>query len=58
MTVAILSQKDYQIFKQKVAKLYEAGIELSFTVAKPNHKKVKVTMHTPIDAKKWDEVCG
>jgi len=57
MTVAILSQKDYQVFKQKVAKLSKAGIKLDFTVAKPNHKKVKVTMHTPIQADKWDEVC-
>ena len=58
MTVAMLTQKDFQEFKKKVVKLSDAGIELDYTVAKPNHKKVKVTMHTPIDAQKWDEVCG
>ena len=54
----MLTQKDFQTFKKKVAILRGAGIELEYSVAKPNHKKVKVTMHTPIDAKKWDEVCG
>tara|TARA_R100001510_G_scaffold57285_1_gene64855 strand:- start:264 stop:563 length:300 start_codon:yes stop_codon:yes gene_type:complete len=58
MTVAMLSQKDFQTFKKKVAILRGAGIELEYSVAKPNHKKVKVTMHTPIDAQKWDRVCG
>ena len=56
--VAILTQKDFVEFKNRVKVLEEAGIVLDYTVAKPNHKKVKVTMHTPIDAKKWDEVCG
>ena len=54
----MLTQKDFQEFKKRVVKLSDAGIELDYTVAKPNHKKVKVTMHTPIAAKKWDEVCG
>jgi len=56
--IRVLEQKDYQTFKEKVAKLGKAGIEVKYSVAKPNHKKVKVTMHTPVDAEKWDEVCG
>ena len=61
MTVAMLTQKDFQEFKKKVGQLSEAGIDVKYSVAKPNHKKVKVTMHTPVNAetvKRWDEVCG
>jgi hypothetical protein len=56
--IRVLKQSDYQTFLKKVAKLSDAGIDVKYSVAKPNHKKVKVTMHTPVDAKKWDEVCG
>lgn len=59
--VAILSQEDFIEFKKRVKVLEDEGILLDFTVAKPNHKKVKVTMHTPVNAetvKRWDEVCG
>ncbi len=55
---AMLTQQDFQEFKKKVAILGRAGITLDYTVAKPNHKKVKITMRTPVDAQKWDEVCG
>jgi len=54
----MLTQQDFQEFKKKVAILGRAGITLDYTVAKPNHKKVKITMRTPVDAQKWDEVCG
>tara|TARA_B100000085_G_C18410641_1_gene458470 strand:+ start:84 stop:257 length:174 start_codon:yes stop_codon:yes gene_type:complete len=56
--IVVLKQSDYQTFLKKVAQLSDAGIDVKYSVAKPNHKKVKVTMHTPVDAKKWDEVCG
>jgi len=56
--IRVLKQSDYQTFLKKVAILNEAGIEVKYSVAKPNHKKVKITMHTPVDAEKWDEVCG
>lgn len=56
--IRVLTQSDYQTFLEKVAILNKAGIEVKYSVAKPNHKKVKITMHTPVDAKKWDEVCG
>ena len=55
--IVVLKQNDFQTFKEKVAKLGKAGIDVKYSVAKPNHKKVKVTMHTPVDAKKWDEGC-
>ena len=56
--IRVLKQSDYQTFLKKVAKLNDAGIKVKYSVAKPNHKKVKITMHTPVDAEKWDEVCG
>ena len=56
--IVVLKQSDFQTFKKKVGQLSDAGIDVKYSVAKPNHKKVKVTMHTPVDAKKWDEVCG
>jgi len=56
--IRVLEQKDYQTFLKKVAILNKAGIEVKYSVAKPNHKRVKITMHTPVDAEKWDEVCG
>ena len=54
--VAILTQTDFVEFKNRVKVLEEAGIVLDYTVAKPNHKKVKVTMRTLIEAEKWDEI--
>ena len=54
--VAILTQKDFIEFKKRVAILQDAGVVLDYTVAKPNHKKVKVTMRTPIEAGKWDAI--
>ena len=59
--IVVLKQSDFQTFKKKVGQLSDAGIEVKYSVAKPNHKKVKVTMHTKVDAEtaaKWDEVCG
>ena len=56
--IVVLNQNDFQKFKKKVRQLSDAGIDVRYSVAKPNHKNVKVTMHTPVDAKKWDEVCG
>ena len=56
--IVVLKQSDFQTFKKKVGQLSDAGIDVKYSVAKPNHKKVKITMHTPVDAKKWDEVCG
>lgn len=56
--ILVLNQNDFQKFKKKVRQLSDAGIDVRYSVAKPNHKNVKVTMHTPVDAKKWDEVCG
>ncbi len=59
--IVVLKQSDFQTFKKKVGQLSEAGIDVKYSVAKPNHKKVKVTMHTPVNAetvKRWDEVCG
>ena len=40
--IRVLKQSDYQTFLKKVAIL----------------NKAKITMHTPVDAEKWDEVCG
>lgn len=54
--VAILSQEDFIEFKKRVKVLEDEGILLDFTVAKPNHKKVKVTMRTLIEAEKWDAI--
>ena len=54
--VAILTQQDFIEFKKRVAVLESAGIVLDYTVAKPHHKNVKVTMRTPIEADKWDEI--
>jgi len=54
--VAILSQEDFIEFKKRVKVLEDEGILLDFTVAKPNHKKVKVTMRTLIEAEKWDTI--
>ena len=59
--IVVLKQSDYQTFVKKVGQLKDAGIDVEYSVAKPHHKNVKVTMHTPVDAKtvaKWDEVCG
>lgn len=59
--IVVLKQNDFRTFKKKVGQLSEAGIDVKYSVAKPNHKKVKVTMHTPVNAetvKRWDEVCG
>jgi hypothetical protein len=56
MQVAILTQEDFIEFNKRVAVLKEAGVELDYTVAKPNHKKVKVTMLTPIEEAKWDAI--
>ena len=54
--VAILTQEDFIEFKKRVAVLQDKGIVLDYTVAKPTHKKVKVTMRTPIEADKWDAI--
>lgn len=54
--VAILSQEDFIEFKKRVKVLEDEGLLLDFTVAKPNHKKVKVTMRTLIEAEKWDAI--
>ena len=56
MQVAILTQQDFKEFNKRVAVLKEAGVELDYRVAKPNHKKVKVTMLTPIEGDKWDAI--
>lgn len=54
--VAILTQADFTEFKKRVAILQDKGIILDYTVAKPNHKRVKVVMKTPIEAEKWDAI--
>ena len=59
--IVVLNQNDYKTFLEKVQQLKDSGIDVEYSVAKPHHKKVKVTMHTPVDAetvRKWDEVCG
>ena len=59
--IVVLKQSDYQTFLKKVGQLKDAGIDVEYSVAKPHHKNVKVTMHTPVNAetvKRWDEVCG
>jgi hypothetical protein len=56
MQVAILTQKDFREFNKRVAVLKEAGVELNYRVAKPKHKRVKVTMLTPIEGDKWDAI--
>ena len=54
--VAILTQEDFIEFKKRVAVLKDKGIELDYIVSKPNHKKVKVTMRTLIEAEKWEAI--
>jgi len=54
--VAILTQQDFIEFKKRVKVLEDEGIVLDYTVAKPNHKKVKVTMRTLIEADKWEAI--
>ena len=54
--VAILTQEDFIEFKKRVAVLKEEGVELDYIVSKPNHKRVKVTMRTLIEAEKWEAI--
>jgi hypothetical protein len=52
-----ISQADYKIFLSKVKKLASKGIHIDYKVAKPNHKKVKLTMNKVYDWEKLDAIC-
>jgi|TARA_X000000950_G_C13812504_1_gene618303 hypothetical protein len=52
-----ISQADYKIFTSKVKKLASKGIHIDYKVAKPNHKKVKLTMNKVYDWEKLDDMC-
>lgn len=58
MQVANLTQQEYKTFQRKVAILNENGIHPNYTVSGKNKRRVKVTMHSPVDIEKWDAICG
>tara|TARA_S200000501_G_scaffold297462_1_gene283773 strand:- start:157 stop:342 length:186 start_codon:yes stop_codon:yes gene_type:complete len=57
MQVVKLTQAEYKTFVNKVAILKRNGITLDFSVTKPNHKKVKITMHKQYNYDELDRVC-
>ena len=42
---AYLSQADFKTFERKVAILAKAGVDLDYTVAQRNKRKVKITLN-------------
>jgi hypothetical protein len=52
-----MSQSDYKIFKSKVKLLASMGINVNYSVSKPNHKRVKVVMNEQYDWAQLDRLC-
>ena len=50
----VLAQKDYKVFQKKVALLKSKGVELDFTVSKPNHKRVGIRFNKQYDFNELD----
>ena len=57
MLVVNLPQSEYKTFERKVAILKKNGIDVQYDVAGKNKRKVKITMHTPVEPDKWDAIC-
>ena len=53
---AYLSQANFKIFERKVAILAKAGVNLDYTVAQRNKRKVKITLNKEYDFNKLDAI--
>lgn len=53
---AYLSQADFKVFERKVAILAKAGVNLDYTVAQRNKRKVKITLNKEYDFNKLDAI--
>ena len=53
---AYLSQADFKVFERKVAILAKAGVDLDYTVAQRNKRKVKITLNKEYDFNKLDAI--
>ena len=54
--IAFLSQADFKVFERKVAILAKAGVDLDYTVAQRNKRKVKITLNKEYDFNKLDAI--
>ena len=57
MRTVYLSQPEYRQFKRRVAKLKTKGINLNMSVAQPNKRKVKISVHEEYDWQELDALC-
>jgi len=56
MTVAYLTQEEFKTFERKAVACAKAGIELDYSVAQRNKRKVKVTLNKKYDFEELDRV--
>lgn len=54
--IAFLSQADFKVFERKVVILAEAGVDLDYTVAQRNKRKVKITLNKEYDFNTLDAI--
>jgi hypothetical protein len=52
-----LPQEEYRQFKRRINILQKNGINLDYSVAQPNKRVVKITMHKDYNWDMLDEVC-
>ena len=57
MRVVYLTQPEYKQFQRRVAKLKKQGINLNMSVAQPNKRKVKISVHEEYDWQELDARC-
>ena len=57
MIEVVVNQTDYKKFKNRVGILASKGINLDYTVAKPNHKRVKIVLNKSYDWDNLDKMC-
>lgn len=54
--IAFLSQADFKVFERKVVILAKAGVDLDYTVAQRNKRKVKITLNKEYDFNTLDAI--
>jgi len=57
MIEVVVNQTDYKKFKNRVGILTKKGINLDYTVSKPNHKRVRIVLNKSYDWDNLDKMC-
>ena len=57
MIEVVVNQTEYKKFKNRVGILASKGINLDYTVSKPNHKRVKIVLNKSYDWDNLDKMC-